>query len=74
HPKAVLLDEPVSQLDPMTCDSFINTLKRLSVENGITVILSEHRLEKVLPVADRLMVMDSGRLTFDGAPDEITPG
>lgn len=72
HPKAVLLDEPVSQLDPMTCDSFIHTLKRLSVENGITVMLSEHRLEKVLPFADRLMVMDHGRLTFDGAPGEIT--
>ena len=74
HPKAVLLDEPISQLDPMTCDSFVNTLKRLSVENGITVILSEHRLEKVLPVADRLMVMDGGRLTFDGAPEDMTAG
>ena len=72
HPRAVLLDEPVSQLDPMTCDSFINTLKRLSSENGITVIVSEHRLEKVLPVADRVMVMDNGRLTFDGRPGEIT--
>ena len=59
HPKAILLDEPLSQLDPMTCDSFINTLKRLSSENGMTVIVSEHRLEKVLPVADREMVMDN---------------
>lgn len=72
HPRAVLLDEPLSQLDPMICDSFISTLKRLSVENGITVIISEHRLEKVLPVADRVLVMDEGRLTFDARPQEIS--
>lgn len=43
HPKAILLDEPLSQLDPMTCDSFIGALRRLSLENAITVILSEDR-------------------------------
>lgn len=71
HPRAVLLDEPLSQLDPMVCDSLMGTLKRLSVENAITVIVSEHRLEKVLPVADRILVMDCGRLTVDTRPDQI---
>ena len=72
HPKAILLDEPLSQLDPMTCDSFIGALRRLSLENAITVILSEHRLEKVLPVADRIFVMEDGKLTFDARPCDIT--
>ena len=72
HPKAILLDEPISQLDPMTCDSFIGALKRLSLENSITVIISEHRLEKVLPFADRIMVMEDGKLTYDARPCDLT--
>ncbi len=66
QPKVLILDEPTSQLDPIAAADFIYTLQRLNRELGLTVILSEHRLEDVFPVADRVMVMDGGKaLVFD---------
>ncbi|MEK4486135.1 energy-coupling factor transporter ATPase [Psychrobacillus sp. FSL H8-0484] len=71
QPKLLLLDEPTSQLDPIAAMEFIQTLNRLNKELGITIILIEHRLEEVLPIADRVLIMEEGKLLFDGQPREI---
>ena len=71
HPRALILDEPTSQLDPTAADALLHTLTRLCRENGITVILSEHRLEQILPAATRVLVMENGRLIADCPPREM---
>lgn len=68
QPKVLLLDEPTSQLDPIAAMEFIATLHRLNEELGITIILIEHRLEEVLPVADKVIVMEHGKIIYDGSP------
>jgi len=71
QPTVLLLDEPTSQLDPIAAMEFITTIKRLNQELGLTVILIEHRLEDVLPIADSVYVMDQGELKFAGPPTEL---
>lgn len=71
-PKVLLLDEPTAQLDPIAASGFISTLQKLNYELGLTVILIEHRLEEVLPLADRVIIMDAGKITFNGAPNKLT--
>lgn len=66
NPKLLLLDEPTSQLDPMAAVEFIDIVKRLNTQLGMTVILVEQRLEEVLTVCDRMMVLDNGKIAaFD---------
>jgi len=71
RPKLVLLDEPTSQLDPVAGDELIWLLRRLNEEWGVTVLLAEHRLERCLPAADRIIAMSSGAISFDGAPSDF---
>lgn len=68
RPPLLLLDEPTSQLDPVSGDELVGLLRRLNEEWGVTVLLSEHRLERFLPSADRVVVLSGGRLAFDGSP------
>ncbi len=68
RPAMVLLDEPTSQLDPVAGDELIWLLRRLNEEWGVTIVLAEHRLERCLAAADRVIAMDAGRVAFDGAP------
>ena len=70
-PVLLLLDEPTSQLDPVAAEEFINMLARINRELGITVVLSEHRLEEALPHADRCVIMDNGGISFAGPPAMI---
>ncbi len=71
RPSLVLLDEPTSQLDPVAGDELIWLLRRLNEEWGVAVLLAEHRLERCLAAADRVIAMDSGRVTFDGPPTDF---
>ena len=72
QPKLLLLDEPTSQLDPIAAADFIATLQKLNRELGLTILLSEHRLEEVFPVADRVIVMErSGAPCLTGTPREL---
>lgn len=66
RPRLVLLDEPTSQLDPVAGDELIWLLRRLNAEWGVTVILAEHRLERCLAAADRVLGFADGRLRYDG--------
>src|SRR5204862_1416871 len=68
RPRLVLLDEPTSQLDPVAGEELISLLRRLNEEWGTAVVLAEHRLERCLAAADRVIAMDGGRIAFDGAP------
>jgi energy-coupling factor transport system ATP-binding protein len=68
RPKLILLDEPTSQLDPVAGDELIWLLRRLNEEWGVTVLLAEHRLERCLAAADRVIAMEAGALAFDGTP------
>jgi energy-coupling factor transporter ATP-binding protein EcfA2 len=71
RPKLVLLDEPTSQLDPVAGDELIWLLRRLNEEWGVTVLLAEHRLERCLAAADRVIAMTSGAISFDGTPHDF---
>jgi len=68
RPCLVLLDEPTSQLDPVAGDELTSLLRRLNEEWGVAVLLGEHRLERCLAAADRVVALDSGAIAFDGAP------
>ena len=69
-PKVLILDEPTSQLDPISASEFIATLKKINSELGTTIIISEHRLEELFPIADRVLVMDKGCLVIDDTPKD----
>jgi energy-coupling factor transporter ATP-binding protein EcfA2 len=71
RPRLVLLDEPTSQLDPVAGDELISLLRRLNEEWGVAVLLGEHRLERCLAAADRVIAMEGGEIAFDGAPPEF---
>lgn len=68
RPRIVLLDEPTSQLDPVAGDELVWLLRRLNEEWGTTVVLAEHRLERCLAAADRVLAFAGGRLACDAAP------
>ena len=65
-PKVLILDEPTSQLDPIAANDFINSLVRINRELGTTIVMTEHRLEDVLPVCSRSVVMENGSIIYDG--------
>lgn len=68
RPSLVLLDEPTSQLDPVAGDELIWLLRRLNEEWGVAVLIAEHRLERCLAAADRVVAMDAGAISCDGSP------
>lgn len=71
HPRVLVLDEPTSQLDPQAAEEVLNTVKRLNDDLGITVVLVEHRLERVVHLVDRVVVLDGGRVVADGPPRKV---
>lgn len=73
RPKLLILDEPTSQLDPIAARRFISTIEKLNQDFGITILLSEQRLEEVIPVAGRVLVMHQGRLVGDEAAKKCAP-
>ncbi|URN96322.1 MAG: energy-coupling factor transporter ATPase [Candidatus Pristimantibacillus lignocellulolyticus] len=68
HPSVLILDEPTSQLDPIAATEFLTTLKKINQELGTAIVISEHRLEEVMPLADRIIVMDQGQIIVDDTP------
>ncbi len=71
QPKFLILDEPTSQLDPIAASDFIATLQKLNRELGLTIILVEHRLEEVFPIADKILLMDKGGVLLYDSPKNI---
>ncbi|SMB82927.1 energy-coupling factor transport system ATP-binding protein [Desulfonispora thiosulfatigenes DSM 11270] len=72
QPKVLLLDEPTSQLDPIGAKKFIKMLYDLNQELSLTVILSEHRLEDVFPLADKIVYLEAGKIKYQGNPKQIS--
>jgi len=71
HPRILVLDEPSSELDPEGAAELLHSLADLRDRLGITVIIVEHRLERVVEYVDRVLVMEEGRLVADGAPRAV---
>ncbi len=72
QPRLLVLDEPTSQLDPQSAEDVLTTLRRLNEDLGLTVIVSEHRLERVLPFADRVIAFTGpGEPPLSGRPEEV---
>ena len=71
QPEVLILDEPASQLDPIAARDFLSTVHRLNRELGVTIVISEHRLEEIFPLADRAIVMDEGRIIANARPSEV---
>lgn len=68
QPKLLILDEPTANLDPVATQDFLGILKRVHEEFGVTVIMSEHRLDEVLPLATKLIVMEAGKIKYNAEP------
>ena len=71
QPGVIILDEPTSQLDPIAASEFLAALGRINRELGMTVILTEHRLEDAFPMATRVAVMDKGRIICADTPHNV---
>ena len=71
QPRVILLDEPTSQLDPIAASDFLQIIYKINRELGTTIIISEHRLEEVLPMSDRVIVIEKGEIITEGTPKEV---
>jgi energy-coupling factor transporter ATP-binding protein EcfA2 len=71
RPPLLLLDEPTSQMDPVAGDELVGLLRRLNQEWDTTIMLAEHRLERCLVAADRVIALADGRLAHDGDPQSF---
>ncbi len=71
QPDAIILDEPTGQLDAIAAEDFIGALKKINRELGTTVIMTEHRLEEAMTVADRVIVMDKGKIISNDTPAAV---
>ena len=72
-PRLLLLDEPTAQLDPLAAESFMNTVRRMNRDLGITFIICEHNTENVFSMADRVAYMEGGEIKAVLPPREIGP-
>ncbi len=71
RPALIVLDEPTSQLDPVAGDELISVLRRLNEDAGAAIVIAEHRLERCLGFADRVIALDRGRVVCDASPSRF---
>lgn len=71
QPEVLILDEPTSQLDPIAAADFLNTVRKINIELGTTILITEHRLEDIYHNADRVVVLDRGRILANGSPGQV---
>lgn len=71
QPQVLILDEPTSRLDPIAAHNFLEAVSRINRELGTTIIISEQRLDEVLPLCDKVVVMENGRILTVGTPREV---
>ena len=71
QPDVLILDEPTSQLDPIAASDFLNTVRKINRELGTTIIITEHRLEDIFHGADRVVVMEQGRIIANDTPKAV---
>ena len=68
QPSVLILDEPTSQLDPIAASDFLNTVRKINLELGTTILITEHRLEDILHASDKVIVMDHGKVLVQDDP------
>ncbi len=73
QPDILLLDEPTSQLDPVSARELLDLLLRLNEEFGMTIVLAEHRLEELSALADKMVLLEGGEAIYEGDPREVLP-
>lgn len=71
NPSVLILDEPTAQLDPIAASEFLASLRKINEELGITVIIAEHRLEEVFPMASKVVLMDKASVCLFDTPRSI---
>lgn len=71
QPDILILDEPTSQLDPIACGNFVNVLKKINSDLGTTILISEHRLEEILPYSNKLVIIENGKIIYDNKPKNL---
>jgi len=71
RPQVLVLDEPTSNLDWRGVEQVMSTLARLHRQQGLTILVIEHRLQAVFPLADRVLLMQDGRIVADGRPEDV---
>lgn len=71
EPEIYVLDEPTSNLDPLGSDLVFDLMKKLATDKKKTVLIVEHKLEKIIDMVDRIIVMDKGAIVYDGTPEEV---
>jgi len=72
-PAVILADEPTASLDPQLTGSIMDILRRINVERGLTLVVSQHQLETALAYATRIVGFRRGRVAFDGPPSALSP-
>ena len=73
QPRLMLADEPIASLDPRNARVVMDALRRIHVEDGLTVLVNLHHLDTARRYCDRIVALSAGRLVFDGTPAELTP-
>lgn len=71
EPEVLILDEPTSQLDPIAASDFINTIRKINLEFGTTIIIVEHHLDEVFQYSDKVVVMDRGKIIANASPQSV---
>ncbi len=71
QPSVLILDEPTSQLDPIAASDFLEAVRKINRELGVTILITEHRLDEVLPMSTRVVVMDKGRILLSCSPHTV---
>jgi len=71
NPEIIVLDEPTSFLDPLSAEKIFEVIHRLNKQQGITVVLVEHRLDLTAKYTNHLIVMDKGKIRLEGDPRQI---
>jgi energy-coupling factor transport system ATP-binding protein len=70
-PNCIILDEPTSQLDPASAEDVIGLIKKINDELGITIIIIEQRIHKCFDIADKILILSQGEITFLGSKQEL---
>jgi len=71
NPKLLILDEPTSQLDPIAAKDFLETIYKINQDIGTTIVMTEHRLQEVFPIADQVLLLEKNKPLIHGTPKEV---
>ena len=72
-PEILVLDEPTSNLDPIGKEEVFTVTRKINQEEGLTVVIAEHEVEVIAEFADKILLLDEGKITKSGTPQEVFP-